>query len=146
MRSYKIPAKIDLENFDLYLKNRYPVDVLSSAKNTIVLKIIGFYRILPYYFSKFALIRFILQHEAIVSINYIENKRLTTLTFSIFTSYYYSLFITSLIACLLVGISCNPSNYFEFIIYCFVFFLLFFLPGFLFAWYKHKHLVSILLK
>ena len=136
MRSYSIQGKIDLKALDRHLKGNYPVEILISGENLLKFKIFGFYRVLP--FDLFIL------NEAIVSIEYIEKSGTTRVTFSLFTSFFIAVVFFSLVATFIAATSCGPKNFLEFIIFFLIFSVMFFLPGFLWARFKHQRLISIL--
>jgi hypothetical protein len=136
MISYSINCKIDLEALDSYLKRNYPVEILTSAENYLKLKIFGFYRFMPF--------EFFILNEAIVSIEHMEKFGSTKVSFSLFASFFISYLFFSVIAAIVAATSCGPENFGDFFLFCLFFFLLFFLPGYLWARFKHQRLISIL--
>jgi hypothetical protein len=139
MRSYNIQGEIDLKVLEKYLLGvSYPIKILLSTENILKFKLFGFYRLTP--------LNPILFDEAIVTIKYIKNSDLTNIKFSIFTTYYLALFCFPLIGSIVAAGGCKPANFFEFTIFFFIFYPIFFLPGLFWAWFKQKRLISILSK
>lgn len=138
MRSYRTKCDIDLEALDSYLKENYPVEIISSSKNVLKFKIVGFYKLVP-------IPPFIFQ-DAIVSIKYDETSGFSTVTFSLFSCHFISLFLVSLFISLAIATGCNPKNFFELFVFFIILFPLFFFPYFYWSWIKHERLISILSK
>ncbi len=138
MRSYKIQGEIDIEALDKYLRANYPTKVLSSAKNVLVFKIFGFYKLLP--------MTPLIFNEAVVSIKHFEKTDLTTVKFSILTTFYLYILFLPLIISFIAANGCRPENFFEFSIFFFIFYPIMVVPGLLWAWFKQKRLISILSK
>ena len=139
MRSYDIQGEIDLKVLEKYLlRITYPIKILLSAENILKFKLYGFYRLTPFEPLLFC--------DAIVTIKYFEKSDLTNIKFSIFTTYYLYLFFVPIIFSIVAAGGCKPENYFEFTIFFFIFYPIFFLPGLFWAWFKHKRLISILSK
>ena len=138
MRTFNIQGDLDLFALDNYLKAKYPVKILASSKNLLELKIFGFYNSLP--------IEPIIFSEAIVSIKRDEIDDLTTVTFSLFTPFFLLILFFSITVSITASNELDPKNFIEFALYSFCFFAIFFLPGYLWAWFKHKSLIAILKK